>query len=112
MLKGWVDRVFISGWAFEIDDGGRVAPRLGALRVHLVPVAGADQGAYDRHGYETSMRTQIVHGIVEYCGAAVGATTFVHDSEDVSPEVREAEVRQALAAITDSYAERLEPCVT
>jgi NAD(P)H dehydrogenase (quinone) len=107
MLKGWVDRVFISGWAFEIDDEGHVVPRLGALRIHLVPVAGADRGTYERHGYETSMRTQILHGLVEYCGAALGATTFVHDSEDLSSEVREGEVARAVDAITEVYAGRV-----
>jgi NAD(P)H dehydrogenase (quinone) len=109
MLKGWVDRVFINGWAFDIDEEGHVVPKLGRLRIHLVPVAGADRRTYERHGYETSMRTQILHGLVEYCGAALGATTFVHDSEDVSPEVREAEVGRAVDAITDVYANRIRP---
>ncbi|GGC94536.1 NAD(P)H-dependent oxidoreductase [Chelatococcus reniformis] len=70
-LKGWIDRVFVNGWAYEERDDGSVAKLLGRLRVHLVGIGAADDGVYERHGYGRAMRTQIDHGIFGYCGAPV-----------------------------------------
>lgn len=69
LLKGWVDRVFTNGWAYGYGESGR--KKLGRLEVVLVAVAGADSGTYARHGYFGAMRTQIDHGIFDYCGARV-----------------------------------------
>lgn len=70
LLKGWIDRVFTNGWAY--GSGGKGGcKRLGRLEVVLVAVAGADSGTYARHGYFGAMRTQIDHGIFDYCGARV-----------------------------------------
>ncbi len=70
LLKGWIDRVFSQGWAYEEKDG-RDERRLGHLSVHLLAIGGADMRTYARHGYFGAMRTQIDHGIFEYCGARV-----------------------------------------
>ncbi|MGX5730636.1 NAD(P)H-dependent oxidoreductase [Pseudoxanthomonas beigongshangi] len=70
LLKGWIDRVFSQGWAYEERDG-RDERRLGHLSVHLLAIGGADMRTYARHGYFGAMRTQIDHGIFEYCGARV-----------------------------------------
>jgi NAD(P)H dehydrogenase (quinone) len=70
VLKGWIDRVFANGWAYEETPAG-VVKKLQRLRVHLVAVAGADLRTYARRGYQWSMRTQIEHGIFHYCGAKV-----------------------------------------
>lgn len=70
-LKGWIDRVFTSGWAYADNGDGKVIKKLGNLKVHLVAIAGADMRTYARHGYFGAMRTQIDHGIFGYCGATV-----------------------------------------
>lgn len=70
LLKGWIDRVFTNGWAYGYaEDDER--KKLGRLEVVLVAVAGTDAGTYARHGYFGAMRTQIDHGIFDYCGARV-----------------------------------------
>jgi NAD(P)H dehydrogenase (quinone) len=99
LLKGWFDRVFVNGWAFGLDADGRIVRQLDRLRIHLVPVAGDDAGVYDRHGYEQAMRTQLEHGIVDFCGARRGVTAFVHDSEREDAEGRAAAVDVAVAAV-------------
>lgn len=71
LLKGWIDRVFTQGWAYEDNPEGKVVKKLQHLRVHLVANGGADQGMIDRHGYGLAMTTQIDHGIFDYCGARV-----------------------------------------
>lgn len=106
MLKGWVDRVFVNGWAFDIDPVAGVVGKLHALTIHLLPVAASGHGLYDRHGYERSMRNQIEHGLIEFCGGVIGSSTFLHDSEDASAQVRAASVDRAVDAIAAYYAER------
>ncbi|MEU3297841.1 NAD(P)H-dependent oxidoreductase [Streptomyces longwoodensis] len=102
LLKGWIDRVFVNGWAFDYSPTSGLRPRLQHLRTHLVPVAGSDAGMYERHGYERALKTQIEHGIVDYCGSRRGATAFVYDSEQVLAEATEENVDRAVRIITEA----------
>jgi putative NADPH-quinone reductase len=96
LLKGWIDRVFINGWAFDIDPAGGTRRNLGGLTIHLLLVAGDAAGTYERHGYEQALRTQIEHGIVDYCGAQRGSTVFVYESEQDDAESRRALIDDAI----------------
>lgn len=71
LLKGWIDRVFMNGWAYDEPPGGKLTKKLQRLNVHLVAIGGASQRTYARHGYFGAMKTQIDHGIFDYCGAKV-----------------------------------------
>jgi NAD(P)H dehydrogenase (quinone) len=99
LLKGWIDRTFIAGWAFGIDDDGRIEKRLQRLTVHLVPVSGTSRGSFARHGYLSAFETQVGHGILDYCGAQRGATAFVHDSESGDQDAVGAEAERAVAEV-------------
>jgi 2-polyprenyl-6-methoxyphenol hydroxylase-like FAD-dependent oxidoreductase/putative NADPH-quinone reductase len=99
LLKGWIDRVFVNGWAFDVDPEGGMRRNLRGLTTHLVPIAGDDVGVYERHGYAEALRTQIEHGIVDYCGSRRGATAFVHESERDDTTAREQSVRDAVTTI-------------
>jgi NAD(P)H dehydrogenase (quinone) len=81
LLKGWVDRVFIGGWAFGFDDADRVVPALGRLTAHLLPISGTAAESFARHGYAQSFSTQVEHGVLDYCGIRRGATAFLWESE-------------------------------
>jgi len=81
LLKGWIDRVFINGWAYDEVPGGKLEKKLGHLPVHLVALGGADQRTYERHGYSGAMRTQIDHGIFDYCGARIVTSEFLLPSD-------------------------------
>jgi len=97
LLKGWIDRVFIAGWAFDIDPDHGTRRNLGRLTVHLVLVAGDSAGTYERHGYEQAIRAQIEHGIVDYVGARRGSVVFVHESEREDAAARRALVDDVVA---------------
>jgi NAD(P)H dehydrogenase (quinone) len=99
LLKGWIDRVFIGGWAFDFDEDDRITRRLGHLTIHLLPVAGDDEASYERHGYAQSFSTQIEHGIIEYCGAKRGVTAFIRDSEGGDDDRVARDVDAAVAEI-------------
>jgi NAD(P)H dehydrogenase (quinone) len=102
LLKGWIDRVFANGWAFDTAVEGGMRRNLVGLTTHLVPVAGDDAGVYDRHGYEQAIRTQIEHGIIDYCGSRRGATAFVYESERDDAAAREQVVLRAINAVRQS----------
>jgi NAD(P)H dehydrogenase (quinone) len=87
LLKGWIDRVFANGWAFDFSADAKLEKKLRHLRVHLVGVGGADAGTYARHGYADAMKTQIDHGIFDYCGASVVTSELLLDSEIQEPTV-------------------------
>lgn len=87
LLKGWIDRVFSNGWAFDFSLDAPFVQKLGHLRVHLVGVGGADAGSFTRHGYDEAMKTQIDHGIFEYCGARVVTSELLLDSETQAPQI-------------------------
>lgn len=102
LLKGWIDRVFINGWAFEYSPSTGLRPKLQSLTTHLLPIAGDDSGAYERHGYEKALRTQIEHGIIDYCGSKRGATAFIHESDQDSPEATAQRVDRAVRIISEA----------
>lgn len=86
LLKGWVERVFSNGWAFDQAADGSTSKRLRGMTVHLMGIAGADAGTFARHGYNEAMRVQIEHGIFDYCGAKVLSSTLLTDSEGGDPQ--------------------------
>jgi NAD(P)H dehydrogenase (quinone) len=87
LLKGWIDRVFSNGWAFDFRPEAPLVKNLRHLRVHLVGIGGADADTYTRHGYSAAMKTQIDHGIFDYCGAEVVSSHLLLDSETAEPAI-------------------------
>ena len=71
LLKGWIDRVFSAGWAYDESPDGKLEKKLQRLGVHLIAIGAADAGTYAKHGYSGAMKTQIDHGIFDYCGARI-----------------------------------------
>ncbi|CAM4084256.1 putative NAD(P)H oxidoreductase [Pseudomonas reidholzensis] len=94
LLKGWVERVFSNGWAFDYHADGKLIKKLDGLPVHLVGVAGADAATFERHGYGHAMATQIEHGIFDYCGARVLGSTLLANSESQDNQANLAQARQ------------------
>ena len=86
LLKGWIDRVFTNGFAYDDIPGSKIVKRLQHLRVHLVALGGADMRTYARHGYFGAMKTQIDHGIFDYCGAPVVTSELLLQPDPGFPE--------------------------
>ncbi|MDE1997262.1 MAG: NAD(P)H oxidoreductase [Rhizobiaceae bacterium] len=81
--KGWIDRVWNHGWAY----GDRKLPHSKAL---FLAVSSGDEEDYAKRGYDVAMQTQLVTGIINYCGIEEGTLEHLHDS--LGP----LEVRQSL----------------
>ncbi len=105
LLKGWIDRVFIAGWAFDHDDG-RIEPKLQHLTMHLVPISGSDEESFARHGYGTSFSTQIEAGIIGFCGMRAGVIAFIHDSESTDTRVVESSVLSITGKVAAAILDR------
>jgi len=86
LLKGWIDRVFTQGWAYDDAPEGGTVKMLGRLAVQLIGIGGADQRTYARRGYADAMRTQIDQGIFGYCGAPVVGSEFLLHADAPSRE--------------------------
>ncbi|MFZ4215196.1 NAD(P)H-dependent oxidoreductase [Pantoea endophytica] len=84
-LKGWIDRVFTQGWAYDVD-GQTMVKTLGYLQVHLLALGAASQRTYVRRGYFSSMRTQIDEGIFGYCGAPVVTSELLLPTDEHYPD--------------------------
>jgi NAD(P)H dehydrogenase (quinone) len=85
MLKGWIDRVWNNGWAY----GARKLPHRRALLIGTA--AGSDED-YQRRGYDKAMLTQLVTGVMNYCGIPEAELRLLYDVTDAAG----AERRQAL----------------
>ncbi|HDS1532720.1 TPA: NAD(P)H-dependent oxidoreductase [Stenotrophomonas maltophilia] len=81
LLKGWIDRVFTQGWAYQDGADGKVQKKLQRLRVHLVGVGGAGAEMIERRGYGAAMKTQIDMGIFDYCGARMLSSQLLLDAD-------------------------------
>ena len=71
MLKGWIDRVWNNGWAVE---------------------------DYQRRGYDEAMVTQLVTGIMNYCGIPEAELRLLYDVTDAAgAERRQVQLREVRA---------------
>ncbi|NYZ62028.1 NAD(P)H-dependent oxidoreductase [Luteimonas deserti] len=78
VMKGWIDRVFVQGWAF-IDDPGKGTKRLlKRLKGQVVAIGGADRATYERRGYLDVLNAQIIQGIFRYCGMQTIGSELLH----------------------------------
>ncbi|WP_373045668.1 NAD(P)H-dependent oxidoreductase [Vulgatibacter sp.] len=85
LLKGWIDRVFANRWAYDYSPATGLVKKLQRLEVHLVGIGGSDERTYVRHGYSAAMKTQIEHGIFDYCGARVVSSRLLLHTQPQDP---------------------------
>jgi NAD(P)H dehydrogenase (quinone) len=102
LLKGWIDRVFVAGWAFGYSEDGKVDPKLWRLTAHLLPISGTSEESFDRHGYTRSLETQVGDGIFKFCGMKRGVTAYIFDSESQDETAVEAALNTAVASVASA----------
>jgi NAD(P)H dehydrogenase (quinone) len=103
LLKGWIDRVFVSGWAFDEDANGKIAKKLCRLKVSLVAIAGASSATYDKRGYREAMRVQIDAGIFDFCGASVVSSQIVTPDQVVKPSAPQGVASALIACMSADH---------
>ncbi len=79
MLKGWLDRVWSAGWAYEWErdpQGSLLEPRPCTLLVS----AGASSAMMTQHDYDKTIQSLWHRGILDYCGVEPAAIHLLLDS--------------------------------
>ena len=104
LLKGWIDRVFSNGWAYDEGPDLPTVRKLRHLPIHLVAIGGADMRTYARHGYFGAMKTQIDHGIFGYCGAPVATSELLAGEPDGHHEAAAIIGRKIFEALSECKA--------
>jgi NAD(P)H dehydrogenase (quinone) len=87
MLKGWVDRVWNNGWAY----GAATLPHRRAL---LIATASGNAATYAKRKYGPAMDTQLVVGVMNYCGIEAAGLELMFDVMD-TPDIRAAHLARA-----------------
>ena len=87
LMKGWIDRVFTGGWAYQygsgVEDRGKadLHGRLTNLPTVLLGVGGSKKATYDKYDYAKAMRIQLDLGIFAYCGITDVQSHLIYDVE-------------------------------
>jgi NAD(P)H dehydrogenase (quinone) len=78
MLKGWFDRVWSNGWAYEFannPNGSLLAPR----PFGLIACAASSREVYERRGYEDMLSRQVEVGTLGFCGVSASRLVIFND---------------------------------
>ncbi|NYE95147.1 NAD(P)H dehydrogenase (quinone) [Psychromicrobium silvestre] len=79
MLKGWFDRVWSCGWAYEFanDPDGSLLP----LRPYrILFTTGGSAGSFARNGYAEALDSLIRVGVLGWCGVSESSLVLLHDT--------------------------------
>lgn len=71
--KGWIDRVWNDGWAYG-------SAKLALKKARMIALSAGTPESYAKRGYDTAMHTQLVIGILAYCGIADARLEILHGS--------------------------------
>lgn len=71
--KGWIDRVWNNGWAYG-------AQKLHLQKARLLAVAASDAEKYAKRGFGEAAQTQLITGIMNYCGIADAEMAFFYEA--------------------------------
>jgi NAD(P)H dehydrogenase (quinone) len=87
MMKGWIERVFTGGWAYQfgkgVEDRGKEPPAslLRNIPTTLIGIGGSSKRTYEKYGYAEAMQTQIDVGTFAYCGITDVRSDLIYDVE-------------------------------
>lgn len=71
LLKGYIDRVFTSGFAYEMDEQSNLKGLLTGRKVVILNNMGSPYDYYQKNGMLNSLRQTTDQGIFEFCGMSV-----------------------------------------
>lgn len=86
LLKGYIDRIFLYGFAYALDENMNVQPLLKGKKAIIINTSGAPNEYYDEIGMTKALEMTTDKGIFEFCGFEVllhkifGAVPYVDDN--------------------------------
>jgi len=80
MLKGWIDRVFFMGFAYDFDEKtGQYTGLLKHQKGLFINTAGASEEAAEMVGLEVALKKINNEGILQFCGIKEVLQTIFHN---------------------------------
>jgi len=76
LLKGFIDRVFLPGWAFAYEEGAMLQTKLLAGRSARVVLTMDAPSWYYRWFYGQPLHGSLIHATLGFTGFSVGSTTI------------------------------------
>jgi len=89
MIKGYVDRIFLKGFAYDYGKDG-IVPLLKGKKALLLTTTGTPSELYERSGMHKSLRQTSDEGIFGFCGLDVTEHKFFGGVPFSTPEQRAA----------------------
>ncbi|MEU7141040.1 NAD(P)H-dependent oxidoreductase [Nocardia sp. NPDC046473] len=86
LTKGWIDRVFSRGWAYEntSPNGPSAIDEL-----HYIALAGVNQDSFERRGYKDAITLQLREGIASYSEIAHSSIEILYGTETSDPQAHQ-----------------------
>lgn len=92
LMKGYIDRVFMKGFAYTMDDEGHLKGLLGDKKVVILNNMGFPYAYYEKVGMLDSMKQATDEGIFKFCGMEVVEHRFFGHLDAASKAEREGHV--------------------
>ena len=96
VLKGYVDRVFLKGFAYDYGKDG-IVPLLKGKTAFVFNTTGTPSEVYEKMGMHRSLRQTADEGIFSFCGVEVKQHVFFGGVPFTTPEQRVAMLEQLKA---------------
>jgi NAD(P)H dehydrogenase (quinone) len=94
ILKGWIDRVFSLGFAYDFRDEGPVG-LLKHRKALLITTCGGDQTFFDQSGIQKAIQMTVDLGVFAFTGIAKVHHEFFYNVVQTDPARRENYLGQA-----------------
>ena len=89
MTKGWIDRVWNKDWAYG-------SKKLSHERALLIGAGASSEVSFAKRGYQQAIETQLLVGIMNFCGIENAELRLLYDALDGDAE-RQAHLEEARA---------------
>lgn len=102
MMKGYFDRVFLPGFAFETGDHG-IEGLLAGKKAWIIQTTGSDQVYIEENGLGQMVKTPMEIGLFNFCGIEVVDHQILAAVPFVSEEEREAMLERLKDAVRENF---------
>lgn len=92
LMKGYIDRVFTKGFAYTLDEQGKLKGLLSGKKVILLNNMGFPYEYYEKTGMLNSLKQTSDEGIFEFCGMQVLEHRFFGHLDEASKAEREGHI--------------------
>jgi NAD(P)H dehydrogenase (quinone) len=89
ILKGWIDRVLLHGFAFKYSRERGVTPLLTGKKVQLITTMGASVDEYESNGLMDAMAMTLGDNVWSFCGCTDAGMVVLGDIPGMSDNERQ-----------------------